>query len=462
MSFLDSCNGRFFGIKPGTGLLYLLGLLLCSMLQVSCTKKATPFEPTDPLGIANKWIYDSMKLYYYWNDEITSHPNYSLPSKDFFKQLLSSKDRFSRLTNRNESQAGLTTAEQMGFYWSFIDHPGDLYKKVGVITFVVPASVSDKQGMQRGMFFTKVNGEELRVENADRIAQALISGTSVQLQLATLDNNGTSFTPGDAITIQHGVVPLKCVYSNRYFEKNGIRTGYLAYYICGEWEDEILMHAIQQLKNAGVTSLVLDLRFNPGGSVASVAKLAAVLVPSFNPDALFVTYKGNKYGGVVKQTFRQAIAFSGNQYGKDMGTLQSLNLHLSKVFILTSHNTASAAELLTNNLKPYAQVTMIGEKTLGKDEASFRIEDKRTPRQIDWILSPIVYKVADAQGRGDYSSGLPPDYAINEFSSLPLPAPGLPGDLSLNKALELIYGNTNVEVVEMKVKQKVMRFGVLE
>jgi hypothetical protein len=249
--------------------------------------------------------------------------------------------------------------------------------------------------------------------------------------------------------VQSGVVSQRSIYATKLFEKNGKKTGYLAYFLCAEKDDATLLQSMQKLKNEGVSECIIDLRYNPGGSVASATKLAAMLPASFNPNSTFITYRGNKHGGTIKQTFQQAIAFSGNASGKNMSDLQARNLGLSRVFILTSPATASAAELLTHNLAPYTTVIRIGETTVGKDEASFTIEDKQSPRQVEWLLAPIVYKIADAAGIGEYSTGLVPHHLVIETSRLPLSPMGQPGDLPVDKALTLIYGTTNVSVTSL-------------
>jgi len=431
----------------------ILPILLVCLLYLSCSKKQAVFQPTDPLGIANKWVYDSMKLYYYWADQMTDHPDYSLPTQAFFKQLLSPEDRFSWISNHTDVSSPQYTFQLFGFHYTLIRHPFNPQQLVGVITLVVPASdAASRVHLKRGMFFTQVNNKHITDQNMNAITGELESKASSNalLQLAALNANGTALIDSVQVTVNQKIVASRAVYTTRFFNKNGIKTGYLPYFLCAENEDNVLLQKLQALKNERITELILDLRYNPGGSVASVSKLAAALVPSFNADNIFITYKGNRNGGTVKLTFKEAVLFSGYSIGKDMNYLQTLNLGLKRIYILTSGVTASAAELLTNNLKPYTQVNLIGDKTLGKDEASFTIEDKGTPKQVDWILTPIVYKVADVNGHGNYSSGMIPDYVVNEFSSLPLQELGMPGDLPVDKALELIYGTSQVDVIALR------------
>lgn len=427
-------------------------VILGCLLYLSCSKKQEPFQPTDPLGIANKWVYDSMKLYYYWADQMPARPDYSLPTQDFFKNMLSPEDRFSWISNRTDVLAPQYTFQLFGFHYTIIRHPFNPQQLAGVITLVVPGSDAGRVQLRRGMFFTQVNNKVITDQNMKAIVGELESkaNSTVLLQLAALNANGTALNDSVQVTVNQKSVTPKAVYSTRYFNKNAVKTGYLPYFLCAENEDNVLLQKVQAFKNAGITELILDLRYNPGGSVASVTKLAATLVPSFGADNTFITYKGNRNGGTVKLSFKEAILFSGNSNGKDMSYLQNINLGLKRIFILTSGATASAAELLANNLKAYTQIYLIGEKTLGKDEASFTIEDKRNPRQVDWTLTPIVYKVADVNGHGNYSSGITPDYAVNEFSKLPLLELGMPGDLPVDKALELIYGTSQVDINQLR------------
>jgi C-terminal processing protease CtpA/Prc len=427
------------------GKLIIYILFSAALLPGPACKKEVPWQPTDSLGKLNKWVYDSMQLYYYWSGEMPAHPDYSLPTQEFFKTLLSPKDRFSYISNRSTIGPVKTSAELYGFHYALALHPFDAQKLVGVITCVVPGSNASSRGYKRGMLFTSVNDKIITPQNRQSVVTAL-QAESVILQLAAFNNDQTALVDSARVGMQSSIVSQRSIYATNVFEQNGKKTGYLAYFLCAEKDDAFLLQSMQKLKNEGISECIIDLRYNPGGSVASATKLAAMLVPSFNPNSTFITYRGNKHGGTVKQSFQETISFSTSVSGKNMSDLQSRNPGLSRVFILTSPATASAAELLTHNLAPYITVIRIGETTLGKDEASFPIEDKRSPRQVEWLINPIVYKIADGFGKGDYATGLAPDHQVVETSRLPLPPIGQPGDLPVDKALMLIYGNTAVKV----------------
>jgi len=423
-------------------------LIVAILPGPACKKEPPPWQPADSLGKLNKWVYDSMQLYYYWSADMPANPDYSLPTQEFFKQLLSPKDRFSWISNRGTIPLPRATFEQLGFFYTLAPHPFDAQKLIGIITCVVPVSNAGTRGLKRGMLFTAVNNYVLTPANRQTAEQDLQAETAM-LQLAAFNSDRTAIIDSVRVGMQHNYTSLKSIYATNLFELNGKKTGYLAYFLCAENNDANLLQSMQKLKREGVSECIIDLRYNAGGSVASATKLAAMLVPSFNPNSTFIIYRGNRNGGTVKETFQDAISYSGNTSGKNMSELQSRNLGLSRVFILTTAATASAAELITHNLAPFMTVIRIGETTLGKDEASFQVEDKRSPRQVEWLINPIVYKIADGLGNGDYATGLVPVHQVIETSRLPLPPLGQPGDLPVDKALTLIYGTTVVNVTAL-------------
>jgi hypothetical protein len=77
------------------------------------------------------------------------------------------------------------------------------------------------------------------------------------------------------------------------------------------------------------------------------------------------------------------------------------SLNLSKIYFIVSHNTASASELLINNLKPFVNVQLVGpSKTYGKPVGFFPIDDG------DWYIFPVSFRSTNNQGQGNYFNGM--------------------------------------------------------
>jgi hypothetical protein len=126
--------------------------------------------------------------------------------------------------------------------------------------------------------------------------------------------------------------------------------------------------------------------------------------------------------------------------GPSFVSLQTYNVNLPRIFVLSSGATASSAELIVNNLKPYVNVIQIGSKTFGKDEAFFQLVDKRSTKRIDEVIYPVVYKLFNSLGEGSYANGISPKYVFNEIDELPLTNFGTITDPLISNCLSRIVG----------------------
>ncbi len=71
--------------------------------------------------------------------------------------------------------------------------------------------------------------------------------------------------------------------------------------------------------------------------------------------------------------------------------------------------------------------------------AGFIVEDKRKPKKIPWQIHPVIYKVFNANGSGEYSNGITPQTKVNEFIELPLRPLGDPDETLISSALTDVY-----------------------
>lgn len=138
-----------------------------------------------------------------------------------------------------------------------------------------------------------------------------------------------------------------------------------------------------------------------------------------------------------KTNYRYSDIFNSSSFP----AIKSANLNLPTVYILATDYSASASELVINNLRPFINVVHIGKVTVGKNQASSTIYDQRKPERISWAIQPIMFKLANKDGFGDYESGLSPQYIINELDQSLYPLGDIHDPL-LAKALNLIDGST--------------------
>ncbi|RXK83338.1 S41 family peptidase [Filimonas effusa] len=386
------------------------------------------------LPAEQQWILDSMRTYYYWNDQLPSQPAAAGSASDFFASLLYSKDRFSFVTDPGAEKKEYSSFAWYGFEYALLTGMSTPDKLTGVITLVVPGGPAARQGLKRGDYFTAVNGIALTASSKPVAEQLLRSGDGVRLTTAAF--SGGILQEGVTLPVSYSYYSEQPVYTSKVLSAGDRKVGYLFYNQFNGYYDQVLLNTLAGLKQQGIQELILDLRYNPGGDVSSSAKLAAALCNA-SADQPFVIYQANRNGGRRTSSFQTTIR-ENNYMPLSFSEIAGYRVSLSRVFILTGGGTASASELLVNSLRPYMRVIQIGGRTMGKDMASFAINDRSIPRKTDLVLHPLVFKLYNANGQGDYANGLTPDELVDEWSVLPLLPFGDVQDPLINRALALI------------------------
>ncbi len=137
-----------------------------------------------------------------------------------------------------------------------------------------------------------------------------------------------------------------------------------------------------------ITELVVDLRYNGGGYVNLQQKLANFIVKS----------SANGSNMMTEQFNSKHITSNVTTKFEKLG-----GLNISDVYFIVSDNTASASELLINNLKPYMNVKLVGENTYGKPVGFFPIPVS------DWYIFPVSFRSVNGLGEGNYFDGIQVD-----------------------------------------------------
>jgi carboxyl-terminal processing protease len=120
--------------------------------------------------------------------------------------------------------------------------------------------------------------------------------------------------------------------------------GYIRISQFTEQTDEHLVEALRALKQAGIRSIVLDLRFNPGGLLRSAAKVANEFLMS----GRIVSTRGRR----TRPTELEA--------GPDGKFLDG------DIVVLVNQYSASAAEIVSGALKDWHRAKIIGQRSYGK------------------------------------------------------------------------------------------------
>ncbi|HRJ30805.1 MAG TPA: S41 family peptidase, partial [Cyclobacteriaceae bacterium] len=191
-----------------------------------------------------------------------------------------------------------------------------------------------------------------------------------------------------------------------------------------------------EFQSAGITDLILDLRFNSGGSESATINLASLIGKGINNNSIFAKREYNDQ--VEDAIIKEPTLGPGFLVSKFITKTQNVGASLSNVYVITGSRTASASELLINGLKPFMEVKIVGDTTVGKNMGSITITDD-TNRKNKWGMQPIVVKSYNSLDQSDYSNGFIPDIADKDNDLVLLPL----GDVNerlLNLALEDIVG----------------------
>lgn len=171
--------------------------------------------------------------------------------------------------------------------------------------------------------------------------------------------------------------------------------------------------AVQELaikmKSRNIDELIIDLRYNPGGYVATAVDLASYVVPYKYLGQLFQIQCFNSV--ITREKMEKR-----HDKGRDSVYLYSTDwyrkwgLNLPRLFVLMTNSTASASESLIIGLKPYMKIITIGTTSCGKDVGSYTIADDNYKYQ----LQPITFKYYNALNESTPTTGIVPDIYVED------------------------------------------------
>jgi carboxyl-terminal processing protease len=401
--------------------LWLLLLLAIPAAFVSC-------EDQDDVAVpVNDFIWKGLNLYYLWQADVPNLSDDIYETQEtlnsfvqqygpaqLFGSLLYEPDvvdRWSILvsdyrTLENTLQGVYTTT---GAEFGLIYVPGSTTNIFGYVRYILPGTDASTKDIHRGDIFYAVNGTPLTVDNY----QNLLGAETYTLNLATF--NGSTIVPnGESVSLIKQEYAENPIYTASVVQQGGHTIGYLMYNGFYAGYNNALNAAFGQLQAAGVTELVLDLRYNSGGSVQTATYLGSMITGQFNGQVFAQQQWNSKLMAHLNQADLQ------NRFTNSMGSSAINSLNLNRVYVLTTASTASASELVINCLEPYIDVVVIGTTTTGKNVGSVTLYDSmnfgRSGRESThrYAMQPIVLKTVNADGFGDYSAGIDPDFELPE------------------------------------------------
>ena len=434
-------------IKPF--FLILLTLFSLTLSIISCKKDPKETPAVKPNLYVQNWILDNMEYWYFWNYKIPGNADTTLAPEPFFYSLLYNApggDRFSWIeadytTLQNELN-GIN--KEAGYDFKLYLASAGSSDIIGQITYIKKGSPAQVAGLKRGDIFPEINSTQLTTTNYRTLLNT--TGNSYTLRIQRFDEVNTQIPAYDHVfTLNPVELAEDPVLLDTIYSIAGKNIGYMVYNFFSPGSgaskpyDQAVDNVFAKFKSAGVSEVVLDLRFNGGGAISSAINLASLLVPNYNSSKIFVNFQYNSQ--VQSDIINEPSLGSAYLHQKFTSKASNIGNNLTRIFVLTSNGTASASELIINGLRPYIPVITIGDTTYGKNVGSITITDTKNTTNT-WGMQPIVLTLTNSDNFGEYSNGFAPvgnNFILdNKFILKPL------GDVKetlLFRALDLItYG----------------------
>lgn len=295
----------------------------------------------------NRWVDERMRdTYIYYNEVPVLNLEEYTDSAALVRDLRVAPDIYSSLVDmaRDEELISNSSVTRFGFW---LQKATDGQEHFASISGNSPMELA---GIKRGDELIAINSIAIGDITDDQWREFIVGEPGEELT--------ATFTVKSGAEAQQSYQVTKTTYTEKtvpvfgtYAQTND-QVGYLQVSAFrGTTTDEIDA-AVSELAKAGISELILDLRYNGGGFTRVARKLASQIAGSaFVGEVYSRRVNNDKYSARNLDHFIEP---------------QSLNLNLSRLTVLTTESTASASETLINGLAPLIDVVVIGTATEGK------------------------------------------------------------------------------------------------
>jgi carboxyl-terminal processing protease len=393
---------------------------------------AAPRTGTDPVtGIAypdmagttldeNNWLRSwTNELYLWFNEVVDQDPSLFATASAYFDVLKTTamtstgaaKDRFHFTYPTDQWESLSQNSVQVGYGAQWVIISGVPPRQV-VVAYTEPGSpaVAPAANLARGAQVLTVDGVDLVNDNTqagiDTLNAAMFPATAGATHTFQVQDAGSS-TPR-TITMTSANITSQPVQDVGTVAGTSGSVGYMLFNDHLATSEGELVNAFTTLQAAGVTDLVLDIRYN-GGGYLDIASEVAYMIAGAGPTAgqTFELTQFNSKNPTTDPVTGQPLApvpFHSTTQGFSTVAGQALpTLNLSRVFVLTGPDTCSASESIINSLRGVnVAVVQVGSTTCGKPYGFYPQDNCGT------TYFSIEFRGVNAQNFGDYADGFSP------------------------------------------------------
>ena len=255
-------------------------------------------------------------------------------------------------------------ADEAGTKWIFVED-------------VIPGAPAEGAGLKRFDRIVGVDGSPLRNVTVTQASQMIRgpAGSTVVLSIQRGDQN---------LSISVVRAPIQSQSVQARFMGTGVAYARLFSFSRGAGQE--LARQLQALADqAPVTSIILDLRGNPGGLILEAARVGGLFLP---PRTVLARVQDRQDGASVLRSEGQPM------------------FPETPLVVLIDAGSASASEIITAALKEHHRATIVGEKTAG---ALGGAVDVRLP---EGGMSVTVERIVTPEGAQVEGTGITPDMPV--------------------------------------------------
>ena len=287
----------------------------------------------------------------------------------------------------------------------------------GYVRYVVENSDAKAKGVKRGMIFNSIDGTQLNLTNY----QSLLSGSSNTYNTGFANfNTGNPVSNGSYISLIKTEIQENPIAISKIIVDSNKKIGYLLYNQFARNYDGQLNTVFANFKNEKVDELIVDLRYNPGGSVSSATYLGSMITGQFNGQLYSQEVWNEKYRNafspeVFRNNFTNQIKNSDSN-GNVILQENINSLGLNKAYFIVTKSTASASELVINSLSSHIDVRLVGVTTTGKQVGSTTLYDSDNLRKSGnnlntnhrYAMQPLIFEISNKDNK-NYPDGIIPN-----------------------------------------------------
>ncbi|MEA2074087.1 MAG: S41 family peptidase [Campylobacterota bacterium] len=323
-----------------------------------------------------QYLYSLFKSEYLWYERVpdVDYTVYSSPQQmiDALKYDLQDRWSYSQTLQEYNDGAnqvtqgfGMYTNENAEIFHIFIDSP------------------ADKAGFDRGDIIVSINTQPAN------FSSYIAAEKNLNVESIIRVNRLGSYVD---VAITPSKYSYKTTKSQLLVNLKGNKIGHLIFNEFTSASASELDDVFTEFKANNIDELIVDLRYNLGGSLA-VASILMDKIAGYN----------NENAIQMKLKFNDNYTHENTNYTFEKDT-NSLNL--SRVVFITSEYSASASETVINGLKPYLNVKLIGSSTHGKPVG---MVGRSLNDYIYWLINFSIYNTND---EGDFYNGIEVDCSV--------------------------------------------------